>query len=103
MSQGGFRIREFRRGDFNALWEIDQKCFPQGISYSQIELLTYMRRLRSFTLVAERIEEYHQLGVDSFILSGFPHLEESIHVGAEVLPLLRRIGASGRDVEVGRG
>lgn len=49
-----FTIREFRRGDFNALWEIDQKCFPPGISYSPLELLTYMRRLRSFTLVAER-------------------------------------------------
>jgi [ribosomal protein S18]-alanine N-acetyltransferase len=54
MSHAGFTIREFRRGDFNSLWEIDQKCFPPGISYSQMELLTYMRRLRSFTLVAER-------------------------------------------------
>jgi ribosomal-protein-alanine N-acetyltransferase len=51
-----FTIREFRRSDFNTLWEIDQKCFPPGISYSQLELLTYMRRLRSFTLVAEQIE-----------------------------------------------
>lgn len=48
----------------------------------------------SYARVAERIEEYHQLGVDSFILSGFPHLEESIHVGAEVLPLLRKIAAT---------
>jgi len=48
-----FKIREFRRGDFNTLWEIDQKCFPSGISYSQMELLTYMRRLRAFTLVGE--------------------------------------------------
>ena len=54
MSHAGFTIREFRRGDFNSLWEIDQKCFPPAISYSQMELLTYMRRLRSFTLVAER-------------------------------------------------
>lgn len=48
-----FKIREFRRGDFNTLWEIDQKCFPRGISYTQLELLTYMRRLRAFTLVGE--------------------------------------------------
>lgn len=53
MSAGAFTIREFRRGDFNRLWEIDQACFPPGISYSQLELLTYMRRLGSFTLVAE--------------------------------------------------
>ncbi len=49
-----FKIREFRRADFLRLWEIDQKCFPPGISYSQIELLTYIRRPRAFTLVAER-------------------------------------------------
>ncbi len=49
-----FTIREFRRGDFLRLWEIDQKCFPRGISYSQLELLSYIRRPRSFTLVAER-------------------------------------------------
>lgn len=48
----------------------------------------------SYARVAERIEEYHQLGVDSFILSGFPHLEEAIHVGAQVLPLLRNIGTA---------
>jgi [ribosomal protein S18]-alanine N-acetyltransferase len=53
-TQAAFRIREFRRSDFRALWQIDQKCFPPGISYSELELLTYMRRLRSFTLVAEQ-------------------------------------------------
>lgn len=44
----------------------------------------------SYQEVAERIEEYHALGVDSFILSGYPHLEEAIHLGTELLPLLRR-------------
>jgi [ribosomal protein S18]-alanine N-acetyltransferase len=48
-----FTIREFQRDDLPRLWEIDQKCFPPGISYSQPELLFYMRRPRAFTLVAE--------------------------------------------------
>ena len=48
-----FRIREFRRTDFFRLWEIDQQCFAPGVSYSQPELLFYMRRPRAFTLVAE--------------------------------------------------
>src|SRR6266550_9212338 len=39
MRMANFTIREFRRGDFEILWEIDQKCFPPGISYSQVELL----------------------------------------------------------------
>ncbi|MCU1727831.1 LLM class flavin-dependent oxidoreductase [Pseudomonas sp. 7P_10.2_Bac1] len=45
----------------------------------------------SYEQVAQRIEEYYQLGVECFVLSGFPHLEEAIHQGAELLPLLRRI------------
>ncbi|MCX4690446.1 LLM class flavin-dependent oxidoreductase [Kitasatospora purpeofusca] len=38
--------------------------------------------------VADRIEEYHRLGVDEFILSGAPHLEEAYWVGENVLPIL---------------
>ena len=38
--------------------------------------------------VAERIEEYGQLGFDEFILSGYPHLEEAWRVGEEVLPVV---------------
>src|SRR4051794_19676973 len=39
--------------------------------------------------VAERIAEYAAVGLDEFILSGYPHLEEAWRVGEEVLPLLR--------------
>jgi ribosomal-protein-alanine N-acetyltransferase len=53
MRTSEFTIREFRRQDFDALWKIDQVCFPHGISYSQMELLSYIRRPRSFTLVAD--------------------------------------------------
>jgi alkanesulfonate monooxygenase len=42
--------------------------------------------------VADRIEEYHGLGIDEFILSGAPHLEEAYWVGEGVLPLLERRG-----------
>ncbi len=42
--------------------------------------------------VAERIAEYHALGIDDFILSGYPHLEEAYQVGEGVLPALRRRG-----------
>jgi len=38
--------------------------------------------------VAERIEEYHALGIDEFVLSGHPHLEEAYWFGEGVLPLL---------------
>ncbi len=42
--------------------------------------------------VAERIEEYHALGVDHFILSGHPHLEEAYWFGEGVTPILRSRG-----------
>ncbi|HEY3776335.1 MAG TPA: LLM class flavin-dependent oxidoreductase [Solirubrobacteraceae bacterium] len=42
--------------------------------------------------VAERIAEYHDLGIDEFILSGYPHLEEAYQVGEGVMPALRRRG-----------
>ena len=47
-----FTVREFHPSEFEALWRIDQSCFPPGISYSRAELMTYMRRRSSFTLVA---------------------------------------------------
>jgi len=46
----------------------------------------------SHTEVADRIAEYHALGIDEFILSGYPHLEEAYQVGEGVLPELRRRG-----------
>ena len=48
-----FTIRDYRCSDFPALWEIDQRCFPPGISYAQLELRSYIVRRRAITLVAE--------------------------------------------------
>ncbi|MET0866385.1 MAG: LLM class flavin-dependent oxidoreductase [Nakamurella sp.] len=39
--------------------------------------------------VAERLAEYVDVGIDEFILSGYPHLEEATRVGAEVIPRVR--------------
>ncbi len=40
--------------------------------------------------VADRINEYHALGIDAFILSGYPHLEEAWRFAELVFPLLPR-------------
>ncbi|MEU7048514.1 LLM class flavin-dependent oxidoreductase [Streptomyces eurythermus] len=42
--------------------------------------------------VAERIKEYHALGIDEFVLSGYPHLEEAYWFGEGVLPRLAAQG-----------
>jgi alkanesulfonate monooxygenase len=40
--------------------------------------------------VAARIAEYEALGVDTFIFSAYPNLEEAVRVGEDLLPLLGR-------------
>jgi len=42
--------------------------------------------------VADRITEYHDLGIDEFVLSGQPHLEEAYWFGEGVLPVLAQRG-----------
>ena len=53
--------------------------------------------------VAALIEEYHAVGVDEFVLSGYPHLEEAFWFGEGVRPVLARRGLlrePGAEVEV---
>jgi alkanesulfonate monooxygenase len=38
--------------------------------------------------------EYHSLGFDEFILSGYPHLEEAYWFAEGVLPILRQKGVA---------
>ena len=39
--------------------------------------------------VANELLRYWELGIDEFILSGYPHVEESERVARDVLPMLR--------------
>ena len=48
----------------------------------------------SYAQVAERIADFRRAGLSHFILSGYPHLEESFHVGEGVVPALRRLGVT---------
>ncbi|MFI9506729.1 LLM class flavin-dependent oxidoreductase [Nocardia sp. NPDC052566] len=42
--------------------------------------------------VVDRILEYHDLGIEEFVLSGYPHLEEAYWFGEGVLPRLAARG-----------
>ncbi|MGW5861455.1 LLM class flavin-dependent oxidoreductase [Streptomyces sp. NPDC055239] len=46
----------------------------------------------SHTEIADRIAEYHALGIDEFVLSGYPHVEEAYWFGEGVLPQLAARG-----------
>jgi alkanesulfonate monooxygenase len=38
--------------------------------------------------IIERLQQYQKMGIRSFILSGYPHIEEAEHFGSKVLPHL---------------
>ena len=42
-----------------------------------------------YDALADRFEEYRALGIEIFILSAHPHLEEAYRVGEQLLPLIR--------------
>jgi alkanesulfonate monooxygenase len=42
--------------------------------------------------VADRIAEYHELGLDEFILSGYPHLEEAYTFREDAILILGERG-----------
>lgn len=46
----------------------------------------------SHTEVADRIAEYAAIGIEEFIFSGYPHLEELFWFGEGVVPILRERG-----------
>ncbi|MGV9860654.1 LLM class flavin-dependent oxidoreductase [Gordonia sp. NPDC003425] len=46
----------------------------------------------SYSEIADLIEAYHAVGIEEFVLSGYPHLEESYWFGEGVLPELTRRG-----------
>lgn len=53
---------------------------------------TPKRTAGSHDEVAERLIEYHGLGFDEFILSGYPYLEEAYWSAEDVMPRLRDRG-----------
>jgi alkanesulfonate monooxygenase len=54
------------------------------------------------TTVAARIREYQDIGIDTFILSGYPHLEEAYRFAELVFPLLS-LAQPGRVASVNTG
>ncbi|GAC67301.1 LLM class flavin-dependent oxidoreductase [Gordonia soli] len=46
----------------------------------------------SYSEIADLVESYQAVGIEEFVLSGYPHLEEAYWFGEGVLPELRRRG-----------
>jgi [ribosomal protein S18]-alanine N-acetyltransferase len=50
-------LRSYSPGDFEALYEIDQLCYPPEIAYSRRELRNYLRFPGAECVVAENVAE----------------------------------------------
>ncbi|MFO0662373.1 MAG: LLM class flavin-dependent oxidoreductase [Polyangiaceae bacterium] len=74
------------RGKADADWYLSPGLWA-GISI--VRSGAGMALVGSYERVAEMVLEYADLGISSFILSGYPHLEECNNVGRNVLPLVR--------------
>lgn len=83
-------IRDFQPEDFEALWRMDQQCFPAGIAYSRQELRAYIRHRGAFTLVANEEDGKPQ----GFIVA---HQGSTGHiVTIDVSPAARRAGVGSK-------
>jgi [ribosomal protein S18]-alanine N-acetyltransferase len=51
------QLRSFHPSDLEALYRIDQACFPPGVSYSRGELAAFIRHPSAATWIAEENRE----------------------------------------------
>jgi [ribosomal protein S18]-alanine N-acetyltransferase len=90
-----FRIRNYRSGDFDRLWQIDQICFPPGIAYTQMELSGFITRRNAITLIGEL---QHQATVPAlrpiagFVVAHPTHAKYGRILTLDILPEARRFG-----------
>jgi [ribosomal protein S18]-alanine N-acetyltransferase len=61
------RLRSFQKGDLPQLHELDQICFPRGISYSIAELKYFLVNPRCLCWIAEDAEDI-ELKLAGFII-----------------------------------
>lgn len=85
-----FCIRDYRATDFDRLWEIDQRCFPPGISYTQMELGGFITRRNAITLVGEF--QPGEAGHDGAVASAYANPVDRIAGFVVAHPIRRKYG-----------
>lgn len=91
-------LRDFREGDFEALWQIDQTCFAPGIAYSRRELMSYIRLSGSTTLLAEATASGPPQPPDilGYIIAHASPKALGHIITIDVLPAAQRLGVGSR-------
>ena len=87
-SEGQRRMARLNGGDATRL-----EVYPNmWIGYSLLRPGPGTALVGSHEEVADRIAEFHELGIEHLVLSAQPHLEEAYWFGEGVMPLLRKRG-----------
>jgi alkanesulfonate monooxygenase len=92
-SEGQRRMRELHGGRYDPSDAHSLEVHPalwSGIGLMRSGAGTAL--VGSHTEVADLIAEYAAVGVEEFVLSGYPHVEEAYWFAEGVLPVLRRRG-----------
>jgi len=85
--------KQFRTGKIVEQWD-DCFIYPNvWAGFGYIGIPPGCALVGSYANVAERVQEYADLGVSKFFLAGYPHLEEMYRLGEYVLPRLRQAAA----------
>lgn len=98
-----FIIRDYRPADLDVLWEIDQRCFPAGISYSRAELRSFVTGRNAVSLVAEfdnapaNAASAHPSGgghcrIGGFVVGHSVHRKYGRILTLDIVPEARRYG-----------
>lgn len=92
-----YLVREYEPADFETLWRIDQECFVPGIAYSRRELMTYVARKSSFTLVAQRAGDNGRIvhsvdGLGGFVTADTGRSRRGHIITIDVVEAARRSG-----------
>jgi alkanesulfonate monooxygenase len=90
-SEGQRRMLELQRGGRDGLWL--RPDLWAGVGLVRGGAGTAM--VGDGATVAALMEEYADLGIDTFILSGYPHLEEAYHFAEHVFPRLSLASPTG--------
>ncbi|WP_138753325.1 FMNH2-dependent alkanesulfonate monooxygenase [Paenibacillus sinopodophylli] len=88
-SHGQKRMADLHKGDRSRL-EISPNLWA-GIGLARGGAGTAL--VGDADTIAERMKEYESLGIETFILSGYPHLEEAYRVAELLFPKLRQATA----------
>jgi len=84
------QIRTYRPSDLQTLYEIDQACFPPGVSYSKREIWHFINRRGSRTWIAQEGNE-----IAGFLIASRESKEVGHIVTIDVVEGWRRRGVGG--------